>query len=67
MISCCLQFEANKNSTITDSTFGEHSTGKLKVIGSVLNSEDFGKAYNCAIGGAINHEKNAISRNKRFT
>ncbi|XP_032679462.1 neprilysin-2-like [Odontomachus brunneus] len=34
-----------------------HSTGRLRVIGSVSNSEDFAKAYNCPVGSAMNPKK----------
>ncbi|XP_011689428.1 PREDICTED: neprilysin-like [Wasmannia auropunctata] len=34
-----------------------HSTGRLRVIGSVSNSQDFAKAYNCPVGSAMNPER----------
>jgi len=35
----------------------EHSTGRLRVIGSVSNLDDFAKAYNCPVGSAMNPKK----------
>ncbi|EGI67062.1 Endothelin-converting enzyme 1 [Acromyrmex echinatior] len=34
-----------------------HSIGRLRVIGTVSNSHDFAKAYNCPVGSAMNPEK----------
>ncbi|XP_018307444.1 membrane metallo-endopeptidase-like 1 [Mycetomoellerius zeteki] len=34
-----------------------HSIGRLRVIGTVSNSQDFAKAYNCPVGSAMNPEK----------
>jgi len=34
-----------------------HSIGRLRVIGSVSNSDDFAKAYNCPAGSPMNPEK----------
>nr|XP_031826999.1 membrane metallo-endopeptidase-like 1 [Nomia melanderi] len=31
-----------------------HSTGRLRVIGSVSNSDDFAKSFNCPVGSAMN-------------
>ncbi|XP_011861289.1 PREDICTED: neprilysin-like isoform X2 [Vollenhovia emeryi] len=37
--------------------FDVHSTGRLRIIGSVSNSQDFAEAYNCPVGSAMNPEK----------
>ncbi|XP_012528718.1 membrane metallo-endopeptidase-like 1 [Monomorium pharaonis] len=34
-----------------------HSIGRLRVIGSVSNSDDFATAYNCPVGSPMNPEK----------
>ncbi|XP_018346008.1 PREDICTED: neprilysin-1-like [Trachymyrmex septentrionalis] len=34
-----------------------HSIGRLRVTGTVSNSHDFAKAYNCPVGSAMNPEK----------
>lgn len=34
-----------------------HSVGRLRVIGSVSNSQDFAKAYNCPVDSAMNPKK----------
>lgn len=34
-----------------------HSPGRLRVIGSVSNSEDFAKTFNCPVGSAMNPER----------
>ncbi|KAL0099287.1 hypothetical protein PUN28_020096 [Cardiocondyla obscurior] len=35
----------------------EHSIGRLRIIGSVTNSEDFAKAFNCPANSPMNPEK----------
>jgi len=45
------------NSTISKAKSDVHSTGRLRVIGTVSNSQDFAKAYNCSIGSAMNPER----------
>ncbi|XP_011861287.1 PREDICTED: neprilysin-like [Vollenhovia emeryi] len=45
------------SSIITSAKSDEHSTGRLRVIGSVSNSQDFAEAYNCPVGSAMNPEK----------
>ncbi|XP_011689427.1 PREDICTED: neprilysin-1-like [Wasmannia auropunctata] len=34
-----------------------HSPGRLRVIGSVSNSQDFAKAFNCPVGSAMNPKR----------
>ncbi|XP_024884014.1 endothelin-converting enzyme homolog isoform X3 [Temnothorax curvispinosus] len=52
---CC---EAAKmNSTINKAKRDPHSPGRLRIIGSVSNSQDFAEAYNCPIGSAMNPSK----------
>ncbi|TGZ57711.1 hypothetical protein DBV15_08331 [Temnothorax longispinosus] len=52
---CC---EAAKiNSTINKAKRDPHSPGRLRIIGSVSNSQDFAEAYNCPVGSAMNPEK----------
>ncbi|TGZ52283.1 Endothelin-converting enzyme 1 [Temnothorax longispinosus] len=48
---------ATNNATIDDAQSDVHSTGRLRVIGSVSNSRDFAEAYNCPVGSAMNPEK----------
>ncbi|XP_039304961.1 membrane metallo-endopeptidase-like 1 [Solenopsis invicta] len=45
------------NRTLEKAKSDEHSIGRLRVIGSVSNSRDFAKAYNCPVGSAMNPEK----------
>jgi len=45
------------NSTISKAKVDEHSIGRLRIIGTVSNSQDFAKAYNCPIGSAMNPER----------
>ncbi|XP_014470512.1 PREDICTED: membrane metallo-endopeptidase-like 1 [Dinoponera quadriceps] len=50
--------EATDSTTaMRDARMDSHSTGRLRVIGSVSNSENFAKAYNCPVGSAMNPEK----------
>lgn len=35
----------------------EHSVMQLRVLGSVSNSDDFAKAYNCPVGSPMNPKK----------
>ncbi|XP_014600276.1 PREDICTED: neprilysin-1-like [Polistes canadensis] len=35
----------------------EHSTGQLRVLGPISNSESFAKSFNCPIGSPMNPEK----------
>lgn len=35
----------------------DHSIGRLRIIGSISNSDDFAKAYNCPVGSPMNPEK----------
>ncbi|XP_039304960.1 membrane metallo-endopeptidase-like 1 [Solenopsis invicta] len=45
------------NRTLEEAKSDMHSIGRLRVIGSVSNSRDFAKAYNCPVGSAMNPEK----------
>ncbi|XP_029660961.1 neprilysin-like isoform X2 [Formica exsecta] len=51
--------EATTDSNITEryARMDVHSTGRLRVIGSVSNSEDFAKAFSCPVGSAMNPER----------
>jgi len=35
----------------------EHSIGRLRIIGSVSNSDDFARVYNCSFDSPMNPEK----------
>ncbi|KAG7208458.1 hypothetical protein KM043_014684 [Ampulex compressa] len=47
----------NEEETLRYAKFDAHSTGRLRVIGSVSNSQDFAKAYNCPAGSPMNPER----------
>ncbi|XP_071559549.1 neprilysin-like isoform X2 [Temnothorax nylanderi] len=48
---------AKMSSIINKAQHDPHSLGRLRVIGSVSNSQDFAEAYNCPIGSAMNPAK----------
>lgn len=47
----------DRESVIESAKYDVHSTGRLRVIGSVSNSKDFAKAYNCPVGSPMNPER----------
>ncbi|KAL6445044.1 hypothetical protein ACFW04_002160 [Cataglyphis niger] len=47
----------DSNTTLMHAKMDVHSTGRLRVIGSVSNSQDFAKAFNCPVGSAMNPER----------
>ncbi|XP_039303855.1 endothelin-converting enzyme 1 [Solenopsis invicta] len=52
-----LSCEAQSNSALEMAKADSHSIERLRVIGSVSNSQDFAKAYNCPVGSAMNPER----------
>ncbi|KAL6255643.1 hypothetical protein P5V15_012891 [Pogonomyrmex californicus] len=53
--SWCEAIKSDKLMTIAEND--EHSIARLRVIGSVSNSDDFAEAYNCLVGSPMNPEK----------
>ncbi|KAL0120359.1 hypothetical protein PUN28_008190 [Cardiocondyla obscurior] len=49
--------EAESNSTIAKAKDDVHSTGRLRVIGTVANLQEFAEAFNCPVGSPMNPEK----------
>ncbi|XP_034190776.2 uncharacterized protein LOC117609047 [Osmia lignaria lignaria] len=47
----------DRESLIQSTKYDVHSPGRLRVIGSVSNSEDFAKAFNCPVGSTMNPER----------
>ncbi|XP_012534425.1 endothelin-converting enzyme 1 [Monomorium pharaonis] len=52
-----LSCEVQLDSTISMAKLDSHSTERLRVIGSVSNSQDFAEAYNCPVGSAMNPKR----------
>lgn len=38
----------------------DHSVGRMRVIGSIVNSEDFGESFNCPVGSPMNPENKCL-------
>ncbi|XP_020278403.1 neprilysin-like [Pseudomyrmex gracilis] len=54
----CESIDESKVDLVAQRTkFDSHSIGRLRLIGSLSNSENFAKAFNCPVGSAMNPEK----------
>ncbi|XP_018055731.1 PREDICTED: membrane metallo-endopeptidase-like 1 [Atta colombica] len=53
----CKANEYTSSEIIDFAKSDEHSIERLRVIGSVSNSDDFAKAYNCPVGSPMNPKK----------